>query len=87
MESFTDKELPLHRGPDNIMDKYIVNVLSKGLLCCWTYVKASLSKFLVRSYNKRIVEVTGSKINWQAGYRLKVPCVFCFYGPFNYLYR
>ena len=41
----------------NIMDKYTVTVHSKGLLCCWTYAKASFSNFLVRSCNKEIVEV------------------------------
>ena len=32
-------------------------------------------------------EVTGEKVNRRAGYGLKIPCVYCLYGPKAYVDR
>ena len=39
-----------------------------------------ISAFLKRSCNKRLVEVTGNRVNRGAGYGLEIPCKYNFYG-------
>ena len=44
-----------------------------------------MSAFLMRDMDKAFAEITGAKVNWEAGYGLEVPCVYRLYGPNIYV--
>lgn len=44
-----------------------------------------LSRILAKDVNKEFAEMTGEKVNWGAGYKLEIPCVYHLYGPKIYV--
>ena len=83
------EELQLKREAENIRDGCAVAVVKDS--CIVGHVPRQLSPvifhFLARSCNRGIAEITGNKVNHGAGYGLKVPCIFRFYGTSKYLER
>ena len=79
--------LCLKREPDHCKDKYAVAIVLED--CVVGHVPYNLAKcmsqFLSRDANKGFARVTGSKVNRKAGYGLKIPVVYCLYGPSPYV--
>ena len=79
--------LPLKREPDNLVDASAVAVWKENkIVGHMPYNIASvISQFLRRGCNKGFVQVTGNKVNREAGYGLEVPCTapctYRLYGP------
>ena len=44
-----------------------------------------VSAFLLRNLNSGFAKVVGDEVNRGAGYGLKIPCVYSFYGPKPYI--
>ena len=81
--------LPLERDPANQEDKCAVAVKKRdGTVGHVPFNLAPVvSAFLKRSSNKALAEVTGSRVNWGAGYGLEIPCKYHFYGSGLYIER
>ena len=78
--------LELEKEPSNSVDRYAVAVTKNGTVV--GHVPRNFSVlFLMRSQNKGVAEVTGTKVNRGAGYRLEVPCFYRFYGSTRYVER
>ena len=81
--------LLLQREPTNVKDNQAVSVMKNALVvghvpCNFA---ALFSRFLSRTCNRGVAEVTGTKVNRGAGYGLEVPCNYRLYGPAPYLDR
>ena len=71
------EELPLRREPENVVDEQTVSVAKDSQIVMQVAIQLSsiVFHFLARPCNKGIAKVTGSKINYGAGYGLEIPCV------------
>ena len=81
--------LLLQREPDNGHDKLAVAVLKSGRVVGHAprNLAPFFSPFLRRSCNKAVVQITGEKVNREAGYGLEAPCVYRLFGPDAFLQR
>ena len=89
-EPWIGEILPLEREPTNPEDKCAVAVKKCGGIVNWACLIqhcSVVSAFLERTANKGLVEVTGSKFNWGAGYGLEIPCTYHFLGSNLYVER
>ena len=68
--------LPLKREPDNLVDASAVAVWKEDKIVGHVpyNIASVISQFLRRGCNKGFVQVTGNKVNREAGYGLEVPC-------------
>ena len=75
--------LLLKREPENTEDMFAVAVIKSGTVV--GHVPKTLapviSQFLKRDCNKRVVNITGTRINRGSGFGLEAPCIFWLYGP------
>ena len=74
---FIGEELPLKREPENGINECSVAVVNDSHIV--GHVSRLFSPiifhFLARTCNKRLAEITGSKINQDARYGIGIPCV------------
>ena len=81
--------LLLKREPENTEDKFAVAVIKSGTVVGHVpkTLASVISQFLKRDCNKRVVNITGTRINRGGGFGLEAPCIFWLYGPEAYLRR
>ena len=81
--------LPLEREPSNPADKSAVAIKKAGDTVGHVpfNIAPVVSAFLKRACNKGLMEVTGNRVNWGAGYGLEIPCKYHFYGSTLHIER
>lgn len=81
--------LVLQRESNNPVQKFAVAVVKGGRTVGHVPINLApvFSHFLKRSFNKGTAQITGEKVNRGAGYGLEVTCIYCLYGPKDYIER
>ena len=81
--------LLVKREPSNVKDRHAVASFKEDAVVGHVpyNIAPRFSQFLRRDVNKAFAEVTGEKVNREAGYGLEIPCVYRLYGPKVYIDR